>query len=219
MSDIIDLTHISDDDHNPTFIIRDQWITHIQHTIDEALSHVITQSEFLLFSDTPILCHNADLVCSLHQATRYSLTHGLCEIAAYHEDHPPAEILVTHPNAPSDTHDDDDSEQGYSLASDIPSFRDQAQITHLALNAAAQLVASPYYDPQHPAVDDLVILMDINIHIPDDQPIYVFQTPTSTFEHSLNDVLQSVSLTGALHNYLHTNTHIPSTALSQLQKH
>lgn len=219
MSDIIDLTHISDNDHNPTFVIEDRWITHIQHAIDKALYHVVTRSEFLLFGDTPILRHDADLVRSLHRATRYSLTRGLREIAAYHEDHPSAEILVTHPNTPSDTHDDDDSERSYSPDSDIPSFRDQAQITHLALDAVAQLVASPYYDPQHPAVDDPVILMDINIHIADDQPIYVFQTPTSTFEHSLDNVLQSVPLTSALHNYLRTNTHIPSAALSQLQKH
>lgn len=193
MSDPIDLTNIIDDDHTPTLIIEDRWITHIQHTIDEALHHAVTQSEFLLFSDTPILRHDTDLIRSLHHVTRYGLTCGLHEIAAYHDNHvvPPAEILVAYPEATCDTHNAE----------------------------STQLVASPYYNPQHPPIDDLVVLTEIIIHIPDDQPIYVFQTLTSTFEHSLDDILQSESLTGALHNYLCTNTHLPGTALGQLRQH
>ncbi|OXG12575.1 hypothetical protein C366_05385 [Cryptococcus neoformans Tu401-1] len=145
MSDTIDLTNIIDDDHTPTLIIEDRWITHIQHAIDKALHHAVTWSEFLLFGDMPILRHDADLIRSLHRATRYGLTHCL--------------------------------------------------------------------------FDDLMNLMEIIIHILDDQPVYIFQTPTSTFEHSLDDILQSDSLTVALHNYLHTNTHLPGAALGQLQQH
>lgn len=163
------------------------------------------RQNFSLFGDIPILRHDADLVRSLHRATRYGLTRDLREIAASQRDHAvqSATILVAHQNFAPGTYNGDDSAQGYSPDSDPPHFED-----HEPFEDPIRLVANPYYTHHFTTAYDPLILTDIAINISDASPSTSF---TRQPQLSNTPLMKSFSLNPSPLLFTHTCASTPTS--------